>query len=156
VYSEQLKDLNIWQPKSIFWKTFNFGSRNTTSPDQIQMNVGGFNTYFGHDYGEIAAMSRSNHKSQGFGSLAQRGEVTEFFKFLKGDKPKATLFDNLNFTWTKIAGSENVVSLITALQDEFNSAHPEKSIDKLLDLHKAIHNLKIDNNDKHWLEIKKK
>ena len=90
----QLKFTEPWQVKSVFWNTFNFGTTNTTSPDQIKIDVGGFNTLLGKSYGEIAAESRSMHKSQGFGSARSRGEQIEYFKQLKGDSVKTDLFEN--------------------------------------------------------------
>ena len=45
--------------------------------------MGVFNPLLGKGYGEIAAESRSMHKSQGFGSGKQRGSNIEYFKLLK-------------------------------------------------------------------------
>src|ERR1700739_4433252 len=54
-----------WKAKRILWNTFNFGGTNTTSDDQLKIDVGVFNPILGKSYGEIAAESRTNHKSQG-------------------------------------------------------------------------------------------
>jgi len=67
-FPEQLAYTQVWQAKRIFWNTFNFGGTNTTAPDQLKIDVGVFNPLLGKSYGEIAADSRSMHKSQGFGS----------------------------------------------------------------------------------------
>ena len=37
---------------------------------------------------EIAALSRSCHESQGFGSTGSRGEEMEYLEFIKGEAPK--------------------------------------------------------------------
>ncbi len=47
----------------------------------------------GKSYGEIAAESRSQHKSQGFGSAAARGDSYEYFKTTGGDAPKTDLLE---------------------------------------------------------------
>ncbi|MBC7758122.1 MAG: PIG-L family deacetylase, partial [Phormidesmis sp. FL-bin-119] len=78
-FPEQLKQVEPWQAKRIVWNTFNFGGNNTTSNDQLKLNIGVFNPLLGKSYGEIAAESRTNHKSQGFGSAIQRGEALEYF-----------------------------------------------------------------------------
>ncbi|MBL0309706.1 MAG: PIG-L family deacetylase [Bacteroidetes bacterium] len=65
-FPEQLQELKIWKTKRLFWNTFNFGGNNTTSPDQVQVDVGVFNPLLGKSYGEIAADSRSMHKRRGF------------------------------------------------------------------------------------------
>jgi LmbE family N-acetylglucosaminyl deacetylase len=78
-FPEQLKYVQPWQPKRILWNTFNFGGTNTVTPDQFRVDVGGYNPLLGKSYGEIAAESRSQHKSQGFGVPASRGESFESF-----------------------------------------------------------------------------
>src|SRR5438309_760604 len=83
-FPEQLKYVQTWQPKRILWNTFNFGAANTTSSDQFHFDVGGYNAILGKSYGEIAADSRSQHKSQGFGVPRSRGEAMEYFKTTGG------------------------------------------------------------------------
>ncbi|HXG72390.1 MAG TPA: PIG-L family deacetylase [Gemmatimonadaceae bacterium] len=43
----------------------------------LSINVGEFNSALGQSYAEIAAESRSQHKSQGFGTLRRRGVVLD-------------------------------------------------------------------------------
>src|SRR3954468_20784198 len=71
--------VTTWQAKRLLWNSFNFGSINTQKEDQLKIDVGGYNAVLGKSYGEIAATSRSQHKSQGFGVPAQRGSVLEYF-----------------------------------------------------------------------------
>ena len=85
-FPEQLKQgVSVWQAKRILWNTFNFGGANTQSEDQLKLECGDYNPVLGKSYGEIAAASRSQHKSQGFGVPAQRGSVIEYFKTIKGE-----------------------------------------------------------------------
>src|SRR5215510_12923748 len=86
-FPEQLKYVKPWQAQRILWNTFNFGGTNTQSNDQFHFDVGGYNPLLGKSYREIAAISRSNHKSQGFGSAASRGEAIEYFKTTGGTPP---------------------------------------------------------------------
>ena len=76
-FPEQLQYVKPWQAKRLLWNTFNFGNTNTTSADQFKVDVGVYNTLLGKSYGEIAAESRSNHKSQGFGVPRNRGSQLE-------------------------------------------------------------------------------
>ncbi|MEO5902829.1 MAG: PIG-L family deacetylase [Gemmatimonadaceae bacterium] len=46
----------------------------------IQINVGEYNPRLGKSYAEIAAESRSQHKSQGFGSLQRKGPVLDMLR----------------------------------------------------------------------------
>lgn len=68
-FPEQLRIVKPWQAKRIMWNAFNFGGPVSDAPGQILTDVGGFNALLGKSYGEIAAESRSQHKSQGFQRL---------------------------------------------------------------------------------------
>ena len=48
------------------------------------MDVGEFDPLLGSSYSEIAAISRSMHKSQGFGAAGRRGTRFEYFKLVEG------------------------------------------------------------------------
>ena len=91
-FPDQVKEYGTWQVKRVMWNTFNFGTTNTTSPSQLKVDVGGFNPLIGKSYGEIAAESRSMHKSQGFGSAKTRGSALEYFKHMKGDSASTDIF----------------------------------------------------------------
>ncbi|WP_295769952.1 PIG-L family deacetylase [uncultured Mucilaginibacter sp.] len=149
-YPEQLKYVQPWQAKRLMWNTFNFGSTNTTSPDQFKIDVGVYNPVLGKGYGEIAAESRSNHKSQGFGSARQRGQSYEYFKNLLGDAPKEGLLDGTNTTWKKIKGGEDIEKNVAAIVKDFNADAPEKSVPELIKLRTKIE--KVD--DYYWRTLK--
>src|ERR1700760_1499861 len=53
-FPEQLKNgVTIWRAKRVLWNSFNFGpGANTTSDDQMKIDVGGFNPILGKSYGE--------------------------------------------------------------------------------------------------------
>ena len=84
-FTEQLKFVKPWQAKRLLWNSFNFGGNNTTRDDHFKIDCGVYNAILGKSYGEMAAESRSRHKSQGFGVPAQRGKNIEYFKLLKGE-----------------------------------------------------------------------
>ncbi len=93
-FPEQLQQgVKVWQAKRLLWNTFSFGGTNTQREDQFKMECGDYNPILGKSYGEIAAASRSQHKSQGFGVPAQRGSVIEYFKTIKGEAPVTDLMD---------------------------------------------------------------
>ena len=156
-YPEQLNLTEAWHPKRIFWNTFNFGGRNTTSPDQLTINVGTYNPLTGESYGEVAANSRSMHKSQGFGSSKQRGENTEYFKLLKGEPAEKELFEGIDQTWKRIPQSAIIEGIILETIQHFQVQHPEKSLKQLTLLHQALN--EIDSKDpmiNYWKEVKLK
>jgi LmbE family N-acetylglucosaminyl deacetylase len=137
-FPEQLKETQVWQSKRIFWNTFNFGGLNTTSESQIKIDVGGYNPLLGKSYGEIAAESRSNHKSQGFGSAKTRGETFEYFKQLAGDTAHKDLFEGMNQSWTLAAATAKIKTLIDNCITQFNTQAPEKSIPALTNIYKQL------------------
>jgi LmbE family N-acetylglucosaminyl deacetylase len=137
-FPEQLKYVKPWQAKRILWNTFNFGATNTTSDSQFKFDVGGYNPLLGKSYGEIAAISRSNHKSQGFGASASRGEAMEYFKTTGGDTPSNDLMDGVDLTWKRVPGGEAIEKIVDSISAAFDFMHPEKSVKGLVRLYQAV------------------
>lgn len=144
-FPEQLKYVSVWQAKRVLWNTFNFGGNNTTRDDQFKVDVGGYNPLLGKSYGEIAAESRSQHKSQGFGVPASRGESIEFFKATRGDQPVNELTDGTELTWKRVKGGEAIANKVDQLIADFDLFHPEKSVEGLVKLYQAINQLEESN-----------
>ncbi len=156
-FPEQLTHVQTWLAKRIFWNTFNFGTTNTTSPDQLKTDVGLFNPLLGKSYGEIAAESRSCHKSQGFGSAKQRGSNIEYFKLLKGDSVKSDLFEKIILSWQRFKGLDKIEVLINECIQKFNPQNPENSVMALVNIYKQIESLEENNPDiTYWKKQKLK
>jgi LmbE family N-acetylglucosaminyl deacetylase len=151
-FPEQLQFVKVWQAKRVLWNTFNFGGNNTTREDQFKVDVGGYNPLLGKSYGEIAAESRSQHKSQGFGVPATRGESLEYFKATKGDQPSNDLMDGVDLSWNRIPGGEAVATAIDKLVSNFDLLHPEKTVEGLVKLDQMMSSLP----DGYWKTQKKK
>ena len=137
-FPEQFKyGVKPWQAKRLLWNTFNFGSVNTERPDQFTVDAGGYNSLLGKSYGEIAAESRSQHKSQGFGVPASRGKQLEYFKTIKGSAPTKDLMDGVVTDWERVNGS----GLQKKVQDVINSysfRQPENSVPALLQIYREL------------------
>ena len=143
-FPEQLKYVQPWQARRILWNTFNFGSTNTTSPDQFKLDAGDFNPVLGKSYGEIAAESRSQHKSQGFGVPRGRGEAIEFFKTTGGDAPSKDLHEGVNISWSKaLSGTklQEVQKLVDDIVAKYDFSAPQKSVPQLLKLYQTLNAL---------------
>lgn len=138
MFPDQLKYTQVWQAKRLFWNTFNFGTTNTTANDQLKIDVGGFNPLLGKSYGEVASESRSMHKSQGFGTARQRGEITEYFKQLKGEPVSKDLFEGIDQSWKRMPQSEAVQQTLSNLLQQFNAAQPSASVQGLVSLYNQI------------------
>ncbi|HEU4552064.1 MAG TPA: PIG-L family deacetylase [Chitinophaga sp.] len=137
-YPEQLKYVQPWQAKRLLWNTFNFGGNNTTAPDQYKIDVGTFNVLLGRSYGEIAAESRSQHKSQGFGVAPSRGSSMEYFTTIKGDAPQHGLMDGINTTWDRVPGGKAIGDMVNRAIADYRVDDPSATVPALLAIHKAI------------------
>jgi LmbE family N-acetylglucosaminyl deacetylase len=140
-FPEQLKYVKVWKTKRILWNTFNFGGNNTTAADQLKIDVGVYNPLLGKSYGEIAAESRSNHKSQGFGSARQRGSAIEFFSPVGGEAAKKDIFEGIDFSLNRTPGTAKAQSLLNTINANFDPADPSKSVVSLLQLREQVKNL---------------
>lgn len=139
-FSEQLAYVNVWQPRRLFWNvSTRFQNPNADMSPYIKMDVGGYNPLLGKSYGEIAAESRSMHKSQGFGSARQRGEYFEYFKPIKGDTANLKdIFQGMDFSWKRVKGSESADKLIQQIINKFQAQKPEASLPDLLRLRNVL------------------
>ena len=151
-FPEQLRYVQVWQAKRLFWNTFNFGTTNTTAEDQLQFDVGAYNPLTGLSIGEIAAKSRTNHKSQGFGSSGSRGSQIEYLKYIKGWKANKTPFDSISTTINRAGLNEKFEKQVKKIIELYDAAAPEKSIEQLLDARNLAESFKED----YWKNLKVK
>ena len=143
-FPEQLRYVQPWQAKRIVLNGFNFGGGNSTPQSAaFRFDVGGFNPVLGKSYGEIAAESRSQHKSQGFGATASRGEAMESFVTTAGTAPVKDLFDDVELTWKRVKGGEKMMPLVQKAIGDFDFLAPQKSVDQLLKIHAALIELPV-------------
>jgi LmbE family N-acetylglucosaminyl deacetylase len=130
-FPEQLKYVKVWQAKRLLWNTFNFGSTNTTREDQFKIDCGGYNALLGKNYGELAAESRSRHRSQGFGVPAQRGSSVEYFSTIKGSKPVDDLMDGIDSSTYTTEKAKEFSALVKDIETSFSPDAPQRSLTKL-------------------------
>ncbi|MCB0374743.1 MAG: PIG-L family deacetylase, partial [Sinomicrobium sp.] len=158
VYPEQLQYTSVWQPKRLFFNTswWFYGSpENFEKADKsamVNFNVGTYFPLKGMSNNEIAALSRSQHRCQGFGSIGTRGDEEEYLEFLKGDFPadKNNLFDGINTTWIRVKGGKAIGDILYAVEKNFNFTDPSVHIPDLLEAYKRIEKLE----DEHWRTLK--
>ena len=94
------------------------------------MDVGAYNALLGKSYGEIAAESRSQHKSQGFGIASSRGQSTEFFLTTAGDPPANDLLDGVDMDWSRI-GAPDINAGVDSLIAGYDTNYPSRSLPAL-------------------------
>jgi hypothetical protein len=119
----------------------------------IAINSNVFYPLKGKSNNEIAALSRSQHKCQGFGTLGSRGAETEYLELLKGDYPKSSsIFEGIDTTWNRVAGGKEIGTLLYAVENNFNFENPSVHIPNLVAAYNLIQKLE----DSHWKAIKSK
>lgn len=154
-FPEQLKYVSVWQPKKLFWNTSWWFFRNTKqkmdTAQFLQVDVGKYNPLLGLSYTEIASLSRSMHKSQGFGSTGSRGKEVEYLQQLEGPD-SGDLWDGMNTTWMRVKNGEKVKFYVDKAIEEFNPGKPYLIVSHLLDALGELEKL----DDKFWKQEKTK
>ncbi len=155
VYPEQLKYVKPWQPKGLYWNTYNFGRANFRSdhegePGFYTFDLGAYNPLLGKSYDEISAISRSQHKSQGFGSTGRRGSYKEFLMHWKGEVPKGDIFANIDNSWNRIKGGKKIGALIKKANDSYRIEDPSAVVPLLMEARELM----LDLDEDYWTEVK--
>ena len=140
---DQVKDFGTWQSKRLYTNTGRWWNQtiNENTPGIVAVDLGTYNNLLGKSYSEIAADSRTQHKSQGFGSPGRRGEALEFFEYAKGEKAQKDFFEGINTSWTLVKGGERVQPLLDKAIKEFDEEKPFNSVSLLLQIRKEITSL---------------
>ena len=152
-FPDQLKYVDTWQPKRVLWNTWHpaLKQMNIDTASTPFVDIGSFNRLLGKSYGEIAAQSRSMHKSQGFGAASRRGEYREYFQLLAGDPAHKDIFDGIDLGWSRIPGGKEINLEIQQILDNYDPENPAGSLPVLLKLYREFE--KLDSN--YWIRQKK-
>ena len=150
----------LWQPKRLLFNTswWFYGSKEkfekADKSNLVSVETGNYYPALGLSNGEIASLSRSMHKSQGFGSTGTRGKQTEYLEFLKGEFPQDTtnIFDGINTSWSRIEGGVAIGKILNPLLDSFNFQDPSTIVPQLVEAYRLLK----DTKQGHWRSIKLK
>ncbi|WP_210463944.1 PIG-L family deacetylase [Rufibacter roseolus] len=140
-FPEQLKTVEPWQAKRLLWNTSSFfysQNQKFDTSDKLMIDAGVYNPLLGRSYNEIAAQSRSMHKSQGFGSSGSRGEAVEYFEFLKGARAKSDVLEGVTTSWSRVPGSKEVARLLEEALKNYNPGNPAATVPVLLKANAAL------------------
>lgn len=157
-FPEQLKFVSPWQSKRQFFNTswWFYGSKGkfeaVDKTNLFSIQTGVYYPSIGKSNQEIAALSRSRHQSQGFGSTGTRGEETEYLEFING-KPlqdKASIFEGIDTSWNRVNGGKPIGELMATIALDFDFKNPSASIPNLAKAYSMIQSL----DENHWRTIK--
>jgi len=158
-YKDQLQYTSTWQPNRQFFNTswWFYGGRDAFAKadksNLVKVDVGTYYPGHGVSNTEISALSRSQHKSQGFGNTGSRGESDTYFELLRGDMPgNNDIFDGIDTSWTRVKGGAPIGKILAKVQENFNFQNPSASVIELAKAYALIDKLP----DSHWKRIKEK
>lgn len=139
----QVKEFGTWQAKRLYTNTGRWWNTtiNEKTPGIITLNVGEYNPILGKSMTEIAALSSSQHKSQGWGRPGERGYAPEFLEFIKGQKAEQDLFEGIDVTWSRVKGGDKVQPIVAKAIDSFDEENPAALVPLLFQIRKEILNL---------------
>ena len=157
-YADQLKLVNVWQPKRVYFNTswWFYGSKEkfekADKSNLIQLKTGVYYPSVGKSNQEIAALSRTKHESQGFGSTGTRGEELEYLELLKGElsKDNSNIFEGIDTSWNRVKGGKIIGDLLHNVEANFNFKNPSASVQDLVKAYVLIRQLE----DEHWKTVK--
>ncbi|WP_299781635.1 PIG-L family deacetylase [uncultured Formosa sp.] len=157
-FPEQLKTTAIWQPKRMFFNTsywFYGSQKKFDAADKSNMLTIDTGVYFpssGLSNTEISSLSRSQHKSQGFGNTGTRGSSLEYIELIKGDMPKdkSNIFEGIDTSWNRVKNGKAIGQLLSQVEKEYDFKNPSASIPKLVKAYTLIQKL----DETHWKTIK--
>ncbi len=134
-FPEQLSQVQPWQPRRLFWNNWRpaLDQRPPDAPKLIAIDLGTYNPLLGSSYTELAARSRSMHKSQGFGSGERRGRLLNYYEQKLGDPAGESLFSGIDLTWNRIPGTAKLRALLASASERFDPSNPSGVIPILLD-----------------------
>lgn len=139
-FPAQVKKYGVWQPVRILTNTGRWWNNtiNENTPGVITLNVGKYSPLLGESFSEIAARSRSQHKSQGFGSSGVRGGQQEFLEFVKGAAAKSDPMEGINTSWTRVKGGDRVQPLVEKAINSYDPERPYELVPLLQEIHATI------------------
>ncbi|MEM9834539.1 MAG: PIG-L family deacetylase [Bacteroidota bacterium] len=156
-YPDQLEYVEPWQPTRLMlnetsWFTNKIDSIAAVNDSVLMVDMGTYLPLSGNSVPEIAALSRSKHESQGFGSTGARGTRVEYLRHVKGEIAKDHPLDGIPTSWSRIEGGEAVGDLLQQAYQSFDSERPSAIVPTLLEAYQILNNLP----DSYWKKVKTK
>ncbi len=132
---------NIWQATRLVYNVPNW--RDEPPPEgALKLDVGAYDTRLGLSYGELAALSRSNHQSQGFGVPGERGTVIERFVTIAGPPAKLDILEGIPLGWDRFGKAGAPVGrAIDEARSLLTRDEPERAVPALLSALSALDQL---------------
>ncbi|MGB7784633.1 MAG: PIG-L family deacetylase [Salinimicrobium sp.] len=157
-FPQLAQEYGTWQPKKLFFNTSPWFYKSQEAFDNadksnfLEFDTGVYFPLKGLSNTEIASMSRSQHRSQGFGSTGSRGKAAEYIELLEGEQPKDNdnLFAGINTSWSRLKGGKEIGDILYKVEKNYDFKDPAASLPGLVNAYNLIQNLE----NEHWKRIK--
>ena len=149
-FPEQLDRVEPWQAKRLFWNGWRLSEEERA--EAAKVDVGEFDPLLGASYSEIAAISRSMHRSQGFGAAGRRGSRYEYFKLVEGSPSGKELLSGIDTSWSRVPGGRSLGFKLKEISEHFDPRDPARSLPQLLEAYSEMRKLEPTG----WVEVKQK
>jgi LmbE family N-acetylglucosaminyl deacetylase len=145
-FPEQLRYAKAWHASKLVWAGGGGGpgrgaAAGTEAPKPpmappAAFNTNGFNPFLGLTYDQIATLSRSQHRSQGFGNTGNgpgggggggRGGGGRAQNAATA-APPADVFAEIDHSWKRLPGGAAAGALLDRAVKEFDPEHPDRTI----------------------------
>lgn len=142
-YPEQLKHFPVHKTQKLYWNTsyWFYGSEEkmneevAKNPDKyLQLNANAYLPQLGKTCSDISALSRSQHKSQGFGSSPNLGEQKELLQLLQGEQIGDELLGGIPSTWADLPEAKAIAKKLSQIMSEYDFKAPGNSLAPLFQL----------------------
>ena len=141
-FPEQLTLVKPWQATRLCWNNFmRWRDPKADMSGALSLEINEFIPELGKSIGEIAATSRSCHRSQGFGSKPQYDQITEYFNVIAGSEVKQDIMEGVVTDWSRITGGKAIQDQMNTILKQFSMTSPEASIPALVKLSKQVKDL---------------
>lgn len=138
-FPEQLQDgVTPWQPVRLLLNVPTWTDQPPPA-DALPLDVGAYDPRLGLGYADLAARSRSQHKSQGFGVAGERGAIVERFKPILGAPMKQDMLEGIDLTWGRYGdAAKPLLRALYAARAALERDRPERALPSLLDVQDAL------------------
>ena len=141
-FPAQLKHVKPWQARRLYWNTFSFTRQQEAEeekmPQRLRIDTGDYNPLLGLSYGELAGLSRSQHRSQGMGSPERRGPAPNFLVLYDGEPASKDFFEGIDTSWNRIPGGAAVGAKLDAALAAFRPEAPELAVPHLIEARRLM------------------
>ncbi|MEM1024464.1 MAG: PIG-L family deacetylase [Myxococcota bacterium] len=117
--------------------------RNDDDVGDFALDVSGWSALRGQSHPEVAALSRSMHRSQAFGSAPRRGPQLEYFEHTFGERAEKDPLEGVPAGWARFEGGEQVDAALAAASAALGF-EPSEALPELMVARAALNELNVE------------